>query len=287
MKTVSIGGLILAGISALFGVTLLLGSWYTIDQSERGVLTRNGKVIGTAQPGLGFKAPLIDGVEKVSIQNKLLRWEKLEGYSHDQQSAHYMISVNYQIIPDRVSDVYVTYGGEAGVVARILTPNVLKNSKVVIGQYTAQTSIQDRGRLNADVTKALQDATAGSPISVMAANVEDIQFGAEYLSSINARMVAEVKVQTSRQNLANEKVLAEITVTKANATADATRADAQAQADAIRFRGIAEGSAIEAKAKALGANPNLVELIRSERWNGALPTTMLPGGVLPMLNVGK
>ena len=47
---------------------IILGSWYTIDQTERGVLLRTGAVIGTAQPGLGFKVPLIDTVEKVSVK---------------------------------------------------------------------------------------------------------------------------------------------------------------------------------------------------------------------------
>ena len=32
------------------------------------MLLRYGAVIGTAQPGLGFKVPLIDSVEKVSVK---------------------------------------------------------------------------------------------------------------------------------------------------------------------------------------------------------------------------
>ena len=31
--------------------------------------------------------------------------EALESYSHDQQAAHYIISVNYQINPDKVSQI--------------------------------------------------------------------------------------------------------------------------------------------------------------------------------------
>ena len=46
---------------------IIFGSWYTVDQTERGVLLRTGAVIGTAQPGLGFKVPFLDKVEKVSV----------------------------------------------------------------------------------------------------------------------------------------------------------------------------------------------------------------------------
>jgi hypothetical protein len=30
-----------------------------------------------------------------------------------------------------------------------------------------------------------------------------------------------------------------------------------------------------------------VALTQAERWDGKLPTTMVPGGALPMLSVGK
>src|SRR4051794_468911 len=92
------------------GLAVAFGSWYTVDQTERGVLLRNGAIIGVAQPGLGFKVPLIDTVQKISVRNELLRWEKLESYSHDQQAAHYIISVNYQINPDKVSQIYAEFG---------------------------------------------------------------------------------------------------------------------------------------------------------------------------------
>ena len=44
-------------------------------------------------------------------------------------------------------------------------------------------------------------------------------------------------------------------------------------------------AAIEARAKALGTNPNLVTLVQAERWNGVLPTTMVPGSAVPFVSV--
>ncbi|WP_281353338.1 hypothetical protein [Jiella pacifica] len=41
---------------------------------------------------------------------------------------------------------------------------------------------------------------------------------------------------------------------------------------------------IDARGKALRDNPQVVELIRAERWNGQLPTTMVPGGTIPFVN---
>lgn len=280
-----IGAIIGSVITAIVGITVVFGSWYTVDQTERAVLLRNGAIVSVEQPGLHFKTPLIEGVEKIYVTSKLMRLEKLEGYSHDQQASHYQISVNYQIKADRVADIYSNYGGEKNAVERIVTPNVLKFSKVVIGNFTAQTSIQDRGRLNNEITKAIQAATEMGPILITNVNVEDIKFGQEYEASINARMIAEVGVQTLTQNLAREKVNAEITVTKATAEADSKLAIATADAKATVLRGNADATAIEAKAKALSQNSNLVTLVQAERWNGILPTTMVPGNAVPFISV--
>lgn len=278
-----LGGIVVVGLLSVF---TMLGSFYTIDQRELGVILRNGAVTGIATPGLNFKLPWIDKVVDVSLENRLWRpKEKLEGYSHDQQAAHYVISVNWQIDPTKVQTVYTSFGGEAGVEARVVTPAVLKHSKIVIGTFTAQTSIRERGKVNTRILEALHDAVEGTPVQITEVNVEDIKFSAEYEKSINDRMIAEVRVETERQNLNKEKVLAEIVVTKAQAAADSKLADAKAVAQAISLQGNAEAEAITVKGKALRDNPAVIELAKADKWNGVLPSTMVPGAATPILNV--
>lgn len=277
--------LIAFAILLVLGISTAFGSFFTVDQTERAVLTRNGAIVSIEAPGFHLKAPFIDSATKLYVTDKLIRYEKMEGYSHDQQASHYQISVNFRAKPDAVGDIYSRYGDIDNAVARVITPAVYKLSKVVIGNFTAQTSIQERGRLNSEIERAVKDATENSPLQITNVNVEDIKFGADYEAGINKRMIAEVNVQTSQQNLANEKVLATIVTTQAQAAADAQRAQGQATNDIIKGRGEAEASAIEAKAKALGQNPNLVTLIQAEKWNGALPTTMVPGSAVPFVSV--
>jgi hypothetical protein len=57
------------------------------------------------------------------------------------------------------------------------------------------------------------------------------------------------------------------------------------QSSNIKITGEAEAAAIEARARALGSNPNLVTLVQAERWNGVLPTTMVPGSAVPFVSV--
>ena len=72
------GVLIVLGL-ALIGL-FLFGSWYTIDQTQRGVLLRNGAFVEVVQPGLHFKWPWIESVYKIDMQTHTRAY----GRSNDQ-----------------------------------------------------------------------------------------------------------------------------------------------------------------------------------------------------------
>jgi regulator of protease activity HflC (stomatin/prohibitin superfamily) len=276
---------------------IVLGSWYTVDQTERGVILRTGAVIGTAQPGLGFKVPMIDSVEKISVKTITYSWDKMNSYSFDQQPADLKISVTLRAAPEKVGELYAKFGRLETAVNQVVNPAVNQQVKIVFGRYTAVKAIQERGPLNAAIKDAITATLKDDPmIIVESVQLENIEFSANYLHSIEQRMLAEVEVQKLQQNAEREKVQAQITVTQATAKANAVRAEAQAQADAlrlngearatnIRITGEAEAAAIDARAKALGTNPNLVTLVQAERWNGVLPTTMVPGSAVPFVSV--
>jgi regulator of protease activity HflC (stomatin/prohibitin superfamily) len=281
------GGTVILLLAGLLVLTILFGSWYTIDQTQRGVLLRNGALVEVVQPGLHFKWPWIETVNKIDMQTHNFTFEKVNSYSADQQPADLRISVTLHVAPDKVAEMYSRFGGDQqAAISRLITPHMNQEVKVVFGHYTAQRAITARGQLNADAAKALTDAIAYDPIFVIeGVQIEDIEFSKDYIRSVEARMQAEVAVQQRQQELAQERIKAEIAVTQATGRANSIRAEAQAQADATTLRGNAEASAIKAKGDALAANPGLVALIQAERWNGVLPTTLVPGSTVPFLNV--
>lgn len=264
--------------------SLFFGSWYTIDQGERGVILRNGAYTGVAEPGLGFKFPFIDSVQEISVQSRAKVYENIESYSRDQQPASLTISINYRIPPDEVASVYSNFGSEEGLIARLVDRKVFEQTKNVFGQFNAVTAIQERARLNVEIAEAVRNSITG-PIMIESVQIEDIVFSDAYEDSIEARMLAEVEVQKLRQNAEREKVQAEITVTQARAKADAVRAQAEADGEAIRIRGQAEADAIRARGEALRDNPALIGLVQAEKWNGQLPSTMVPGSTVPFLSL--
>jgi len=138
-------GIIAAAMIGLIAAAIIFGSWYTVDQTERGVLLRNGAVIGTAQPGLGFKVPMIDSVQKVSVRTTTYTWDKMNSYSYDQQPADLKISVTLRASPDKVADLYAKFGRLDAAVNQVVNPVVNQQVKVVFGRYTAVKAIQERG----------------------------------------------------------------------------------------------------------------------------------------------
>jgi regulator of protease activity HflC (stomatin/prohibitin superfamily) len=272
VKTVlGIGGGFIVGLIAL---TVVGGSFYTVDQGERGVILRNGAVVGTAEPGLGFKLPIVDSVREINVQTQARVYKDVMVYSRDQQNAGLQVSVNYRLASDKVEKIYSEFGGQDGIVSRLLDRQVPEEVKNVFGRFNAVTAIQERARLGMEIQDAIQKAASNTMLIVESVQVENIDFSDAYEKSIEQRMLAEVEVQKVQQNAEREKVQAEIAVIQA-----------KAQADAVKLQGDAEAHAINARGRALRDNPALIELVQAEKWDGKLPTTMVPGQTVPFINV--
>jgi regulator of protease activity HflC (stomatin/prohibitin superfamily) len=263
------------GLGILGGLVvayLLFASWYQVDQGERAVVLRFGQIVGTSDPGLHFKLPWVDSVRMISVQNQNNRYTNLEAYSRDQQPANLTVSVTYVVVDP--SELYTQYGDLDTAVRRLIDPRLTAGVKSIFGQYDAVRAIQERAALNIDFGMAVTSAIDGGPINIISLQIENIDFSDAYEQSVEQRMLAQVEIQKREQNLRTTEVEAQIARTKA-----------EGEAEAIRLRGEAEAAAIRARADALRANADLVQLQAVEKWDGKLPTTMVPSSALPFINV--
>lgn len=286
MQPKSIVMSVIGGFIAILLLSVALGSFYTIGEGERGVQLRNGKVVGLAEPGLGFKIPFIESVSKISVQTFTVKYDKLQAYSRDQQPAGIRASVTFHVPASEVLNVYTNFGDIDRMVERLINRQVPNQVENIFGKYTAISAVQERAKFVTDVSNGIKNSIAG-PVVIDSVQLENIDFSDAYEKSVEARMKAEVEVQTQKQNLDKEKVSAEIAVTQAQAAADSQLARAKAEAEGIRIKGTAEADAIKERAAALASNQNLVELTKAERWDGKLPTTVIPGNATPFLSTGK
>lgn len=277
---------IAVGVAGLLLVGGFMGAWYTVDETERGVLLRNGALVGVIEPGLSFKFPFIESVKRLSTQSQVTIYDRLQAYSKDQQAATLRVSVSWHVVPSEVAKVYTAFQTIEGMKDRLISRQVPTQVENVFGRYNAVAAVQNRGQLVSDISAAIKKGIEG-PVMIDSVQVENIDFSDAYEKAVEARMTAEVQVKTREQQLATEQVQAQIRVTQAQAEADSKLAQAKADAEATRLRGQAEAEAIRARADALASNQNLIELTKAERWNGVLPTTVLPGGTLPFIDASK
>ena len=54
--------IVTGGVVAIAALVILLSTYFTIDQGERGVILHWGAVVGEAEPGLHFKMPIITSI---------------------------------------------------------------------------------------------------------------------------------------------------------------------------------------------------------------------------------
>jgi regulator of protease activity HflC (stomatin/prohibitin superfamily) len=263
------------GLSVLVGIViayLAFGSWYQVDQGERAVVLRFGELVGESGSGFHFKLPWVDSVRRITVQTQTKRYQNLDAYSRDQQPADLTVSVTYVV--SNASEVYAQYGDLEVAVLRLIDPRLTAGIKTIFGQYDAVRAIQERAALNNDFATAVTSAIDGGPISIISVQIENIDFSDAYEQSVEQRMLAQVEIQKREQNLRTTEVEAQIARTKAEGEAQATR-----------LRGEAEAAAIKARAEALRMNADLVQLQAVEKWDGKLPTTMVPSSALPFINV--
>lgn len=273
---------IVAGAAVVAVLVLLFSTAYTIDEGERGVILRLGRVVGEAGPGLHFKIPFINSVEKISVQIQKESFEKtdvadtrLQTYSRDQQPATIAMAINYHVTD--ASAVYAQFGSLENMKQRVIISRAYDQLKTVFGQFDAADAIQKRTVLNAEVFEAIRKSVSG-PVVIDSVQIEDITFSQQYESAVELRMQAIVKQQQAEADKQKR-------IIDADALAYEVKSASDAKAHQIEVQGKAEAGAIQARGEALRNNPALPTLVASEKWNGVLPTTMMPGNTVPFINV--
>lgn len=287
-------------VLGFFAVLMLLagfGSFYTVDEGERAVITRNGAVVDISGPGMHFKMPAFDDDHTISVRTQALEFPNEPVYTADRQTANVTFSVNYVPLatPAEIKTIYTEFQTLQALEDRILKRQIREHVKNIFGRFTADQAIRERGRLSAEVNSAIMKI-GENLVRIEGTNFENIDFSDVVEKAAEDRAQAEMLVQTEKQKLEREKIAADIVVATAKGTADsnlaiklaeaeANRALKLAEAEGILAVGKAEAEALKLKSEAINTNPLLVDLTRAQNWNGQLPTTMVPDATIPFMNM--
>lgn len=258
-KVGAIGGsLVVIGVMAL---ALFFSSFGTVPTGKVGLRTRFGAVTGDViQPGFYLKTPFISGVTQMDVQIQREDADA-EGASRNLQNVNSKISVNYRLNPGSAIKVYSSIGKDYA--DQFIRPAIQEVVKSVTAKYDAEELITKRQDVSDTMKAELTAKMAPLGIEIVTINILNFDFSQGFNQSIEAKVTAEQDALAAQNKLKQVEFEAQQAV-----------AEAKGKAEALTI----EGQAIQ-------ANPTVVQLRALEKWNGILPTTMIPGATVPFIGV--
>ena len=285
------------GVVVFFIFGLIFANVYIVDQGEKAVVTNFGEISKTWSAGFHVKIPFVQSVKRYSVRvQKTVFGDEdrvLSAYSNDQQIIeNYSIAITWNYDPTRIEDVYKYFGtsDDESVFQTVVSPTIQQTSKTIFGQFTAQTIVQDRAKLDNALEHRIKEQLSKYPIQIISVQIIDINFSKTYENVIEQTAQKKQEIEKSRNELKRIEIETQQQVAKAEAENKAIKLKADAEAYQISVKAKAESDAIKLKAEALKANKDLVDLKLAEKWNGTVPQTVVVNdgkSVLPLLNIEK
>jgi prohibitin 2 len=225
-------GILIATLAV--GFLLILSMTAIIPAGRVGIITQFGATTGRViTQGLSLKVPFIQSVHKMSIQTQKYQAAKLTAASKDLQNVITTIAINYKLNPDKASEVYRTIGDEYMEV--IAHPAIQETVKEITARYNAEDCIVKRAEVKDAITTALITRLDVRGIITESVNITDFEFSPEFTAAIEAKVVAQQRIETARNDLERMKVEADQAVTVATGQANAAIEAAKGQAEANRI----------------------------------------------------
>ncbi len=263
-----IAGWSILGILALSAV---FGLFAQVSEQEVGIVTRNGKISRTLDAGLHLTIPFIEDVTKMDTQVKAFPVAELT-YSKDAQTVAAEVTLNYSINRNQAEQIFreVKNNYEAVLIA----PAIKEAIKVTIAGYTAQGISDNRGEIPGKMKALLEATLTQKGIFVQNVSITNIDFDDAYETAVRNKQVQE------------QEALAQVNITK--------QEEQKKQQEILKAQALSEKTRLEAQALQSSQGEKLIEKIYAEaaleaakKWNGQLPTQMIPGSTLPFIQLGN
>jgi len=214
--------LILVVLVAFIFLGAFLGSFFTINTAERGVVERFNKFSRIAGPGLSMKIPYIESVNKVDMRVQELPF-KIETKTKDNVFVVIPVSVQYQVLADKVADAYYK----------------LTDPQKQIESYVYNVILGHVPKLALDEAYLEKDQIAKAVKDELDATMEN--FGFSIVRALVTDIVpdARVKAAMNEINAARREQEAALAKGEADKTIAVKKAEAEAESKRLQGEGIA------------------------------------------------
>lgn len=243
-----------------------------IGAGERGVVFNNisgveDRILGE---GTHFRNPFIENFHTMSVRIQKSEFKE-DAASKDLQRISMMVSVNWQLTPNKVNKIYQRVGDTDTIIATVLTPRVQQAVKGQTSQYTAEEVQKNRQKLSDQIESTLAKSLKGYDILVSNVAITNLDYTAEFNQAIETKQLAQQEAEKA-------KYLKQ----KAENEAAARIADAEGEKQATIKK--AEGNSEAQKLLQQSLTNELLQKMLIERWDGHYPQYML-GGTVPLLQL--
>ncbi len=260
--------LVFLGIIVLIIIGVIASaSVQIVDAGHRGVLLHWNAVDIIAPPldeGLHFVVPFQDNV--VNVEVRTLKYVKAaSASSNDLQAVSTEVTVNYHPNPETVNKLYQEVGLNYEV--RVIAPAIEEVVKQVTANYIAEELITKRPQVKSDIEIEITKRLDIFDIETDVISITDFQFSDLFARAIESKVEAQQKALKAENDLQRIEVEARQREAQALGIAKANVAEAQGEAEAIKIIN-----------QALAQNPNYLEWLKTQAWDGKLPLVVGEGG---------
>ena len=210
-------------IFALICLTLLLGSFFTVNTAQVAIITRFGKFLRVADPGLNWKTPYFDSVDGiVSLRVNQIQLT-METKTRDNVFVTIPISVQTRVRPEKVYDAYYR----------------LSDPIAQIKSYVEQVILGHVPGMTLDEVFASQSSIAAAVKQELDADMAT--FGYEIVNVLVTDIVPDSKVKSAMNdiNAAQREQVAASARGEADKILVVKKAEAEAESKALQGQGIA------------------------------------------------
>ena len=234
-------------------------SFHTVNSGELAVVKNLGKITGTRDAGTNFDLWFTTSYTKydTKVQNVEIA---TAAYSSDAQTMEVAMTLQYRIMPDKVTEIATQYGTLDVLQGRIQSI-VIEKTKAVLSSHKAMNIIANRASISPEVEAAVKAAVDEN-----------------YFVSVEAVVLTNIDFSDSFEKAVEEKMVAEQAKLKADYDNETKLAKAKADAEALKIQAEAEAEANKLLTQSL--TDKVLEAKFYEKWDGKLPQVMGEGSAI-------
>ena len=275
---------------------LLLGSWYTVDPTERANVRRFGVVqySSPVEPGFHLKLPLVDSVDKIQTSLQTLHIPPFDVTTVDNQKVTLDINFNYTIPNDKVNHIMYEIGkaGNTDIDTQIV-PVAKDRASRIFSTQNMVTVNANRGdiqnQIEASISKSVEQLFGIEPHSLQIAGITpSAAFMESNEAAVKAKNDAVAAENTKRtiqfqadQQVIKAKGLADSAIEAARGDAESVKLEAQANQTKLEMEGAGQQSRLADEIKPFGSPDKYIEYLKAKaalNWNGQVPQIQAGAG---------